>query len=328
MKGKLSLAMATFNGEKYLREQLDSIYSQSLVPDEIVVVDDCSCDNTKDILKEYHQKCGLKYYINDINLGVNKNFEKAISYCTGEFVALSDQDDIWMPYKLEKSYKKLQLIEGNEPSLVSSAVIIVDADLNVLSEPKQLKDSHSFAATLLGHHSQGCTLIMNRALIDYILPIPNDSRLLFDVYIGITAAMIGNKYNISEPLMYYRIHSSNAIFRVNTNKVSLSKRIKNNMKNRFPLLITEGRLYNMSVIATYQSKNFIAERKSLYNRLLALRNNGYFIKKLSIIFSIKELTIKRRMKILCCTIVSHMTRMILNNNDMLNIPEADYIDPN
>ena len=104
MSDRISIAMATFNGEKYLREQLDSIYSQTLLPYEIVAADDCSTDRTTEILEEYRIKKGLKYLVNEHNIGVVKNFEKAISLCQGDYVALSDQDDIWFPEKLEKSY--------------------------------------------------------------------------------------------------------------------------------------------------------------------------------------------------------------------------------
>jgi glycosyltransferase involved in cell wall biosynthesis len=91
----ISLAMPTYNGERFLREQLDSIYNQTIVPDEVIVVDDCSTDGTISILEEYKKKYGLKYWVNEKNLGYNKNFEKAISLCTGDYIALSDQDDVW-----------------------------------------------------------------------------------------------------------------------------------------------------------------------------------------------------------------------------------------
>lgn len=123
MSDRISVAMTTFNGERYLREQLDSIYSQTRVPDEVVVVDDCSVDNTSTILQEYHQSKGLTDFVNDKNLGVNKNFEKAISLCTGDYIAISDQDDIWFKNKLELSYLKLKEIENDEPSSVSSGNI-------------------------------------------------------------------------------------------------------------------------------------------------------------------------------------------------------------
>lgn len=102
MKNKLvSIAMATYNGEKYLKEQLDSIYAQTYKNIEVIVCDDCSSDKTVEILDEYKEKYGLKYYINEKNLGFKKNFEKAISLCSGDFIALADQDDIWIESKIE-----------------------------------------------------------------------------------------------------------------------------------------------------------------------------------------------------------------------------------
>ena len=101
MQNKLvSIAMATYNGEKYLKEQLDSIYAQTYKDIEVIVCDDCSSDKTVEILDEYKEKYGLKYYINEKNLGFKKNFEKAISLCSGDFIALADQDDIWIENKI------------------------------------------------------------------------------------------------------------------------------------------------------------------------------------------------------------------------------------
>ena len=83
---KVSIVMATYNGSLHLREQLDSIYSQTRIPDEVVVVDDNSTDGTLKILDEYHHKYGLLYLKNKVNLGVSRNFEKAICNCCGDYI--------------------------------------------------------------------------------------------------------------------------------------------------------------------------------------------------------------------------------------------------
>ena len=82
MKSDISIALTTYNGAKYLREQLESIYNQTILPDEVIACDDCSSDETISILDEYKNKFGLKYYVNNVNLGYNKNFEKALSLCS------------------------------------------------------------------------------------------------------------------------------------------------------------------------------------------------------------------------------------------------------
>lgn len=105
----LSVVLCTYNGEKFLREQLDSVLSQTLLPDEIVVSDDCSNDNTWDILLEYKEKNPslFRLFRNEENIGAHANFRKLFHYASGELVAICDQDDIWLPKKLESCVKEL-----------------------------------------------------------------------------------------------------------------------------------------------------------------------------------------------------------------------------
>ena len=96
----ISIAMATFNGEKYLREQIDSILAQTHQNFELVICDDCSTDGTAGILREYEtQDSRIRVYVNERNIGFKKKFERAISLCKGEYIALSDQDDVWRPWR-------------------------------------------------------------------------------------------------------------------------------------------------------------------------------------------------------------------------------------
>ena len=100
---KISIALATYNGAAYLKEQLESYCSQTQLPDELVVCDDCSTDETIRILEKFIQDAPFEVQIckNQINLGVTKNFEKAVSLCTGDYIFLSDQDDIWLADKIK-----------------------------------------------------------------------------------------------------------------------------------------------------------------------------------------------------------------------------------
>ncbi|MDR3061677.1 MAG: glycosyltransferase family 2 protein [Dysgonamonadaceae bacterium] len=308
MNRNISIAMTTYNGERYLREQLDSIYAQTLAPDEVIVVDDCSTDNTQNILKEYQQLYGLKYYINERNLGVNKNFEKAISLCSGGYIALSDQDDVWMPYKLERSYQKLFTISSSVPALVSSARIDVDEQLRSVTGSHPVPDSDSFLTTLLGHNSQGCSMMFNRALARKIIPIPPDKEIMFDLYIGLTAAMTGYKYYIGEPLFYYRHHSANVYARFKSENPSFFKKMRERSVNRFPKLFKEERFGNMKAVALRQSENFIPERRSIFFKLLSLNENKAYIRKLGTILSLKEIPFYKRCLIVCDTMISNVFR--------------------
>ena len=309
MSVKISIAITTYNGEKYLREQIDSLYSQTLVPDEIIVVDDCSTDNTQLILEQYHISKGLIYFVNEKNLGINKNFEKALSFCTGDYIALCDQDDIWFPDKLLKSYNKIRQIEYDEPALISSNNIFVDENLKIINIPKFDKDDENYSTTLLGHYSQGCTLFMNKKLKKLIIPFPDDNRMVFDMYIGLVAAMIGNKYYLAEPLMFYRSHSNNAHANVSSVNLSLKCRIKNKYKKKFPGLIPNERYPLMIYVKKMHGSEFKSDRKKLYDKLLKLFELDNIFKEIYTILSIKEISLIKRITILRDTYISRLLKI-------------------
>ena len=107
MKEKVDVLVATYNGEKYLREQLDSIIKQTYKNIRILISDDCSKDRTQEILQEYEKKDDrIKIFLHDRNLGSNKNFEFLLRQVESKFYMLSDQDDVWLPEKIEKTIQK------------------------------------------------------------------------------------------------------------------------------------------------------------------------------------------------------------------------------
>lgn len=267
----ISLALPTYNGEKYLREQLDSIFNQTMVPEEIVVVDDRSTDSTIQILEEYKQKYGLKYYINEQNLGYNKNFEKAITLCQGDYIALCDQDDVWLPEKIEKSYKTLKEFPDDEPSLVSSFCYYVDSNLNVTKKPHNI--SGGWKLNFLRYASQGCTLMFNRKLKDVILPISPD--MIYDAYIGFTASLIGNRYYIGENLMYYRIHEGNSFVK-SEEKLSKTEKFRQELSKPIPYWYESERYKNLLVIKTHLGNKVLPERLDFINGIIDLFNANKF----------------------------------------------------
>jgi len=291
---KISVALTTYNGAKYLRNQLDSLYAQTRVPDEVVVTDDCSTDSTLDILIEYNSRYGLKYFINDIPLGVNKNFEKAISLCLGDYIAICDQDDIWLPSKIEKSYLRLQEIEKNGfPSLVTSTNIHINSKGEKIGANRKEKDSFSYTTSLWGNRNQGCTLMMNRQLLDKVIPFPQNN-IMYDAYIGLTAAMIGNKYDIGEPLMLYRLHSNNVIGGNGSQSV-LAK--LNRLRFKYQGFFHPQRLNLLLKVETQNSLYFLPERIKLFNLLKSIHSTNNVFKKLVLLFRIKELDILKKIYI-------------------------------
>ena len=109
MEEQIDILLATYNGEKYLREQLDSILNQTYENIQLIISDDCSKDDTRNILKQYEEKDRrVKVYYQDENIGCIKNFEFLLKQVKNKIYMLSDQDDIWMPEKIEKTYQKLE----------------------------------------------------------------------------------------------------------------------------------------------------------------------------------------------------------------------------
>lgn len=293
---KISVAMTTYNGEKYLREQLDSLYSQTRIPDEIIVTDDLSSDNTVKILEEYKKNKGLKYFINEKRLGVNKNSEKCIKLCSGNYISFCDQDNIWFPEKIEKSYIKLKEIEKNGiPSLVKVNHIEIN-DKNEIIRYKKMKDSCLFTDIVFDFYLLGCTMMINRKMLDYILPFPETSVVYGDAYVYYTSLIVGNQYRISEPLMYYRRHFSNLTGKYK--KDSISKKIfkifiKLDRTKYFPLFY--GRIAKrMEYISEVQNRYFIEGRKEFYTKVYKIGKEKNVFKKLIMLNDLKELSLSRK----------------------------------
>lgn len=215
----ISIAIATYNGERFLRQQLDSLYSQTRLPDEVVVSDDASTDGTQAILQEYADRYGLRWSVNEGRHGVNPNFFRAISLCQGDYIQICDQDDIWYPTKLERHLTEMQVLEHQHPGkplVVCSEMSHIDADGQVLLQGQTIAASSRWQDTLMTtDHGQGCTMLCNRRLCELAIATyqrhPEADKVCYDVLLGFTAAILGTKLNIGEPLMHYRHHGHNVV---------------------------------------------------------------------------------------------------------------------
>jgi glycosyltransferase involved in cell wall biosynthesis len=220
----VSIAIATYNGEKFLTEQLDSIYNQTYKNIEVVVCDDCSADNTVEILEEYKQRYGLKYFVNEKNLGYIKNFEKVISLCSGEYIAFSDQDDIWLSEKIEILFNEI-----SNYSLIHTNAELIDEKGNSLNNTlysRLFKELGLKPAILLNDFDkkesvQGCTCMFSKEVLKKAVPFKLTTKFAHDYWIALVSSkMNGIKY-VDKCLVKYRLHENNA---VGINKCS--KRIK------------------------------------------------------------------------------------------------------
>lgn len=205
----VSIALATYNGSRFLREQLDSIYAQTWPNFEVVAGDDQSVDGTAAILEEYRLSHGLRYEINEQNLGFVRNFESVFSRCSGEFIALADQDDIWLPEKLEI------LLNGiGEASLVYSDATLIAEDGKEL--PGSLIGTsgvnpvtgNAFEYFVCNACVTGCTALFHRSLLDVALPIPQ-CEMYHDWWLAVVASRLNGVAYLDAQLTRYRQHGAN-----------------------------------------------------------------------------------------------------------------------
>lgn len=211
----ISIAMATYNGERYLREQIDSILSQTIQDFELIVCDDCSTDTTWNILLDYQvQDSRIKCYRNEENLGFKKNFEKAIRLCTGEYIALSDQDDIWLPEHLEK----LVNIIGDADLACGNAELIDNKGNSIglfLSEASGLyilysHEKMTYRLLCFTNSFQGASMLIRRDfLFEKALPMP-EGVLYHDAWFAACACLSNGIHYTFDVITLYRQHGKNA----------------------------------------------------------------------------------------------------------------------
>lgn len=214
----VDILLATYNGEKYLKPQLDSILSQSYSNFRLLISDDGSTDKTKSILKEYSKKDNrIVLFFQKENLGIIKNFEFLLKKVEAKYYMFSDQDDIWKENKIEKSIKTL---EETESDLVYSDLEVVDENLKVIYESywklkgiyKKIKKYNNFKSLYLNNFVTGCTILSKKDLINKFLPLPKASKyVLHDYWIPLILSQTGKITYIEEPLIKYRQHKNNKI---------------------------------------------------------------------------------------------------------------------
>ena len=216
---EIDVLMATYNGEKYLKEQIDSILNQSYSNFKLIISDDCSTDKTRDILKEYENKDKrIKVYYQEKNMGYVRNFEFLLKKVENQIYMLSDQDDYWLPEKIERTYKKLK--EENA-DLVFTDLIVVDDNKSIINssfnrlmklERKIQKTLGTYNLVYLYNCVTGCTIMGKKSMLSKILPIPKKSKhLIHDHWIALVTSMNGKIVYLSEKLIEYRQHTNNQI---------------------------------------------------------------------------------------------------------------------
>lgn len=216
---KICILLSVYNGENFLKEQLDSLLSQTYKDVEILIRDDGSIDRSLEILNLYD----FLILKNNGNVGIKKSFEILLSFALensmSEYFIFCDQDDIWNKNKVETTYHKIQELENTYgkfiPLLVHSNLVVVDQNLDVLSTSfwkyQHIDPSKDSLNRLLLHNTvTGCAMMINRALAEKVKNIPKEA-IMHDWWIAMVASAFGKIAYINEPLMLYRQHSANDI---------------------------------------------------------------------------------------------------------------------
>ena len=221
----IDILLPTYNGEKYLKEQIDSILNQTYKNIRLIISDDCSKDSTPKILEEYRGKDErIELYLQKENIGVVKGIEFLLKKVKSNYYMLADQDDVWLPMKVEKS---IETLKKENADLVFGDLEVVDQDLKtmypsfgdfMLLNRKINKYINSYKVNYLYNCVTGCTVLSKKEFIEKILPIPTESKyLIHDHWIGLVVALNGKLAYMPEKYIKYRQHGNN---QVGTDKIS------------------------------------------------------------------------------------------------------------
>jgi len=223
LKNTINILMATFNGERYIEEQIESIVNQSYKNWKLFIRDDGSIDSTISVIKKFAGANPEKIFFMESSkqpLGAKDNFAKLLESTDAEYFMFCDQDDVWLPDKIELTYKRILNLEeknGNEmPVLIHTDLKVVDENLDVYAQsfsryqnlnPRKVK---SLNRLLVQNVITGCTVMINKALKNIGLPIPRKA-IMHDWWFGLVASAFGIVDYIDISTVLYRQHGINEI---------------------------------------------------------------------------------------------------------------------
>jgi glycosyltransferase involved in cell wall biosynthesis len=232
MQETVQILLATYNGERFLREQLDSLFNQTFSHFTVLIRDDGSTDKSLRIIETYQQKYPSRIIVlkdNKKNVGAAQNFGILLEHSTADYIFFCDQDDIWLPEKVEISLEKMKSTEQEnaaKPCLIFSDMKAMDEAGKITADSvwKQLylhPEYFTLNRLLVQNIPHGCTMLINRAMRNLATPIPKDA-ILHDHWIALLAVTCGNFNFIQEPTLLLRDHAQS----VTRKPASLTDKIK------------------------------------------------------------------------------------------------------
>ena len=231
MNSLISICLATYNGETYIQEQLDSIVKQTYREFELIVQDDNSTDNTLEIIKSYEKFIKIKIEKNKTNIGYAKNFEKVLKRASAEYIAICDQDDIWDENKLEILINSI-----GTNTLVYSNSLLMNENGESLNKSLSDKLKNNFISSnqplnfLYDNSVSAHAVLFKKELLNHLFPFPQ--HIYFDQYIAMVAASLQGVQFIDKNLVNYRQHAKNTLGNRQKSKDSLTSKIKNKLQKK------------------------------------------------------------------------------------------------
>ena len=276
---KIDILMATYNGEKYLVEQLDSIINQTYHNWNLLIRDDNSTDKTLEIIQNYHKKDKRIKILKDNkgNLGIVRNFEELLKSSESEFIMFSDQDDIWVENKLDMYLKMIEKIKNKGFMIHSDAILFDKNKSNILKDTFISKKAinRGLENVFFNYFVQGATILISKEIKNFILPFPKEVYL-HDRYIHLISELFFERIFVNKALIYYRQHGDNQMGAKNTIRELLSKRYFDErdrqlikvIYNKYGSLLTEDK---KKLIEEYFKITDI--EKNRFNRFLNLKKS-------------------------------------------------------
>ena len=219
----IAIALATYNGSRYIARQLDSIFAQTASDWVLLIRDDGSTDGTAGIVKKYQEAHPGKITVIEDgrkNLGPRDNFGRLIECAEAEYLMFCDQDDVWLPDKVERTLARMQKLEqrfGRDiPLLVHTDMTVADEDLRPIApsfweyQKMDPRRGEHFQRIFIGNVANGCTVMINRKLRDIALPIP-PGAIMHDWWLALVAAAFGKIDFIPDQTVLYRLHGRNVV---------------------------------------------------------------------------------------------------------------------
>lgn len=290
---KLSVVMAVYNGTKYIEEQLESIYQQTKPVDEVIIIDDCSKDDSVKIVKAFIKKYNLTHWQiieNEHNLGYRQNFKKGLALAQGNIIFLCDQDDRWHHDKIEKM---VEIMKDKQIMSLASSFNFMNqegqifkikqkkgtANNNLLEQTINQKLTKIPLKTILkANFSQGCTMALKKELVNEFL-IKSTGKLPHDWELNIISASNQSCYFLDEALIDYRIHDANTIGLDSAMNKNVVEEKTNRVNNR--IMLSKKELDNVNFALQYPlnpEDKAMCQRKRSYleNRIQFMHQKQIF----------------------------------------------------